>query len=325
MSRHPIPYLNLATLLMVTLFAVRAEAAYPDKPVRLVVPFAPASATDLVARRIMPKMAEVLGQPIIIDNKPGASAVIGAKEVATAKPDGYTLLLGGIQTHGINSSLIKNLSYDAIGDFTPVARLNAQPLLLLVSSKLGIKTVPELIAYAKANTGKANYASTGSGTSTHLANELFNLQAGVKFTHVPYKNVPQGLVDLENGDLTMFFYTYGPAVPFLQRGAVTVLGTTNRTRMAVLPNVPTMAELGFPQASVSAWQALYAPAGTPRDIVNTLYRAAEKALADPGLRKSLQDTGTEIWLANPEETAEFTRSEIERMREAVRVSGATPE
>lgn len=307
------------------LVSTAAMAAYPDKPIRLVVPYAVASATDLVARKIMPKLAEALGQPIVIDNKPGASAVIGAKEVAQAKPDGYTLLLGGIQTHGINTSLIKNLSYDAIADFVPVARLNGQPLLLVVGSKLGIKTLPELIAYAKANPGKANFASTGSGTSTHLANELFNSQAGVKFLHVPYKNVPQSLVDLENGDVTMFFYTYGPVLPFLQRGTLTVLATTNQTRMAVIPQVPTMAESGYPNTSILAWQAIYAPAGTPREVVNVLYRAAERALADPALRKSLQEAGTEIWFANPEETAEFTRSEIDRMREAVRLSGASPD
>lgn len=311
-----------ATLLGIAGLSSGAFAAYPDKPIRLVVPFAPASATDLVARKIMPKMAEALGQPIIIDNKPGASAVIGAEDVAKAKPDGYTLLLGGIQTHGINSSLIKNLPYDAVNDFTPVARLNAQPLLLVVSSKLGIKSVPELIAYAKANPGKANFASTGTGTSTHLANEIFNLQAGAQFTHVPYKNVPQGLVDVVNGDVTMFFYTYAPVLPFLERGALTVLATTNRSRMSVLPQVPTLTELGYPDASISAWQALYAPAGTPREVVNVLYKAAEKAMADAELRKSLQETGTEIWLGTPAETAEFTRSEIQRMRSAVSLSGA---
>lgn len=300
-----------------------AMAAWPEKPIRLVVPYAPASATDTIARQIMPKLAAELGVSIVIDNKGGASGIIGAQDVAKAPADGYTLLFGGIQTHAINASLYDKLPYDPIRDFAPVARLDTQPLLLAVSSKLGVKTVAELIAYAKANPGKKlSYASTGAGTSAHLANESLNRAAGVKFLHVPYRSVPQALVDLSNNDITMFFYTYSPLVPFMQKGTVNVLATTNRVRMAVLPNVPTMAEVGYPTASISAWQALYAPAGTPRDILEKISRAAFKAMNDPQLTKLLNDTGSEVWLGTIEETIEFTRAETERMGEVVRMSGA---
>lgn len=322
---HARNVMYLAAVCWALLVSPASHAAYPDKPIRLVVPYASASATDLVARQTMPRMAEILGQPIVIDNKGGANAIIGAKEVAAARPDGYTILFGGIQTHGTNPSLQKNLPYDPIADFTPIARMQAQPLLLVLSAKLGIRTLAELVAYAKANPGKLNYASTGSGTSAHLATEMFNIHAGVRFAHVPYKNVPQALVDVANGAVTMYFYTYLPLWPFVQRGSFNVLATTNMTRMAVMPEVPTMSELGYPQATISAWQALYAPAGTPREIVNVLYNAAQKTLSDPAVRKALQTTGTEVWLGTPEETADFTRSEIERLRDMVRLSGATAE
>lgn len=309
--------------LAAALLAPNSFAAYPDRPIRMVVPYAAGSATDLIARQIMPNMAKILGQPIVIDNKGGANAMIGATEVARARPDGYTILFGGIQTHGTNPSLQKNLPYDPIADFTPVARLQAQPLLLVVSSKLGIKTVAELLAYAKSNPEKLNYASTGSGTSAHLATEGFNRHAGVTFLHVPYKSAPQALVDVSNGDVTMYFYTYLPTLPFVQSGALNILATTNRTRLAVLPQVPTMAELGYPQSTISAWQALYAPAGTPREVVNVLYYAVRKTMESSEVRHALESTGTEVWLGTPEETAEFTRSEIERLREMVRSSGVT--
>lgn len=300
-----------------------AVAAFPDKPIRLVVPYGPASATDTVARQIMPRLAAELGASIVIDNKGGASGIIGAQEVAKAPADGYTLLFGGIQTNAINASLYDKLPYDPLRDFAPIARLDTQPLLLAVSSKLGVKTVAELIAYAKANPGnKLSYASTGAGTSAHLANESLNRAAGVKFLHVPYRSVPQALVDLSNNDLTMFFYTYSPLLPFIQKGTVNVLATTNQTRMAVLPNVPTMAEVGYPTASISAWQALYAPAGTPRDVLEKISRAAIKVMNDPDLKKQLNGSGTEVWIATIEETIAFTRAEIERMGEVVRMSGA---
>ena len=302
--------------------AVVFGQAYPDKPVRLIVPQAAGSATDIFVRDFTPKWSVLLGQSIIVDNRPGAGAIIGTEAAAKAAPDGYTLLLGGSQTHAINKSLYAKLSYDPIADFTPVARLGALPMLLVVNAAVPAKTIPELVAYAKANNRNINYASSGNGSTAHLAGALFNSEAGINAQHVPYKAVAQGLTDLLSGQITMMFYPFNAVQQHIQAGKLNVLGVATETRPSYLPQVPTFAESGYPSMVLSPWLAIYAPAGTPRRIVDILYSTLERTMKDPDVTRRFLATGTDLYLAGPDEFARFTASEIGRYRKIVELSGA---
>jgi tripartite-type tricarboxylate transporter receptor subunit TctC len=298
---------------------------YPDRPIRLIVPQAAGSATDVMIRLVTPRWSELLGQQIVIDDRPGAGAVIGTDAVAKAAPDGYTLLLGGSQTHAINRSLYSRLSYDPIADFTPIGRMATQAMLLVTTSSMPVKTVADLLAYAKSGNRRATYASSGNGSSAHLSGSLFSSEAKLNAQHVPYKAIGQGFTELLNGDVTMMFYPYAPLRGFIQAGKLTVLAAASEKRVSYLPNVPTMGEAGFPSVTLSPWFAVYAPAGTPRRIVDTLYASMEKALTDPAVVSRLAAIGTDVWLAGPDETAKFNQSEIVRYRKVVEDSGAKAE
>ena len=295
---------------------------YPDRPIRLVVPQGAATATDIFARQITPRLGELLGQPVVVDNRPGGGGIIGTEIVAKAPPDGYTLTMGGGQTHAINKSLYSKLPYDPITHFTPVARLGAQAMILVTNSSLPVKSLAELIAYANARKGKLNFASTGSGTSAHLSGELLNTETGLRIAHVPYKSAAQALTDLVSGEVRMMFYPYIALQSQIQAAKLTVLATAGPQRSAYLPQTPTMVESGFPGFVISAWFAVYAPAGTPRPIVDTLYSAFERTLTDPEIVRKLAAAGTDAYLAGPDELGRFTRSEIERFRKLVEISGA---
>ena len=308
-------------ILFVAAAAVPAQT-YPDRPIRLVVPQGAATATDIFARQITPKLSELLGQSVVVDNRPGGGGIIGTEMVAKAPPDGYTLTLGGGQTHAINKSLYSKLPYDPIVHFTPVARLGAQAMILVTNTKVPVKTVAEFLAYGNARKGKLNFASTGSGTSAHLTGELLNAETGLQIAHVPYKSGAQALADLVSGEVTMMFYPYIALQSQIQAGRLTVLATAGPQRSAYLPQTPTMIESGFPQFAISAWFAVYAPAGTPKPVVDTLYAAFERTLSDPDIVRRLSASGTDVYLATPEELGRFTRSEIERFRKLVEMSGA---
>ena len=312
----------LIGLTVVSQAAPTRAQTFPDRPIRLIVPQGAATATDIFARQITPRVAELLGQPVVVDNRPGGGGIIGTELVAKAAPDGYTLTLGGGQTHAINKSLYSKLPYDPITHFTPVARLGAQAMILVTSSSLPVKSLAELIAYANARKGKLNFASTGSGTSAHLTGELLNAETGLRIAHVPYKSAAQALTDLISGEITLMFYPYIALQSQIQAGKLNVLATAGPQRSAYLPQTPTMVESGFPGFVVSAWFAVYAPAGTPRPIVDTLYSAFERALTDPDIVRKLAATGTDVYLAAPDELGRFTRSEIERFRKLVELSGA---
>jgi tripartite-type tricarboxylate transporter receptor subunit TctC len=296
--------------------------AYPDKPIRLIVPQAAASATDIFARHFTPRMSEILGQPLVVDNRPGAGAIIGTEAVAKAPPDGYTLLLGGSQTHAINKSLYRRLSYDPIADFVPVGRIGQQAMILATNASIPAKSVAELLAYGKANPGKMNFASSGNGSSAHLCGALFSAESGLKAEHVPYKAVSQALADLLSGQVTMMFYPYIALQPHIQSGRILPLGTASEKRPSYLPQVPTMSESGFPSMVLSPWFAFYAPAGTPRRVVDTLYSALERTMNDADVRARLAQTGTEVYLAGPDELRKFNLEEIARYQKIVELSGA---
>ena len=296
-------------------------STYPDRPIRLIVPFGAGSATDVIARQVTPKISELLGRQVVVDNRAGASGTIGATAVAKAPADGYTLLLGTVPTNAIAPSLDKNLPYDAVKDFAAVARIATSPYVLAVSATVPVHSVTELIAYAKARPGDLNYASTGNGTGTQLAAAFFNSRAGLNIKHIPYNGIGPLSTDLSSGTVHMIFYPYQGLLPLIQSGKVRVLATTGAKRSPSTPDLPTMVEQGMSDFTVGAWQGIYAPAGTPADRIQLLYNAIRKAMADPQVAASVTKAGNDIELADPVEFTAFTQREIERYRQIIQMSG----
>ncbi len=294
------------------------------KPITYVVPFTAGGSTDVVGRAIAEKLQGALKQSVVVDNKPGQGGGIGASYVAKAPPDGYTLFGGTISTHAINASLYKNLSYDPVKDFEPVALVAYLPNVLLVDPNLGVNSVAELIALLKKDEKRRLFASSGAGTSTHLAGEMFADLIGVKLTHVPYKGTPPAMVDVSAGSVTFMFDQMTAALPLLQAGKLKLLAVTTAKRIALSPNTPTMIEAGVPGFEMSSWQAVYAPKGTPRPIVQRLHAEIAKALKMPDVQAKLGgQLGMEIVGGSPEELAALMAREIPRWEALVKKSGAT--
>jgi tripartite-type tricarboxylate transporter receptor subunit TctC len=297
-------------------------ADYPTRAVRMVVPFAAGSNIDGTARQIAPTFAEFLGQQVVVDNRGGAGGTIGAGIVAKAQGDGYTILMGNAPTHGMAPHLYRNLAYDPVRDFTPIGRIDTASFVLAVSAVLPIHSVAELVAYARTRPGQLNYASSGNGTTAHLSGTLFNNKAGVDLRHVPYNNMAQAYVDIASGSVAIMFYPYQPLMPLLQTGRARVLATTGARRASYLPDVPTVIEAGLPDFVAQAWHGFYAPAGTPTPVVDVIYAALARTMAEPRVTASLAATGIDIDLAPAREFAAFTRSEVERYRHLIAISGA---
>ena len=295
---------------------------YPDKPVRLVVPFPPGGPTDLIARVVAVGMAADLGQQIIIDNKGGAGGNVGTDLVAKAKPDGYTLLFGTAATHGINISLYKNLPYDPVKDFEAVALVGLAPMALIVPPGMP-RTLKDLIARLKAEPGKWSYPSSGNGTTNHLASELFKTRTGVDVLHVPYRGTGPALQDLLAGRHAFMFGTLGPVMEHIRAGQLVPLGLMADKRSTVMPDIPTMAEAGLPDFVGGTWNVVAAPAGTPKEIVDRLNAAVNRALADPTLGERLKALNMEASDAStPATTKAFIEAEIAKWRELVALAGA---
>lgn len=312
----------LATGLALMLSCASAMAQYPDKPVRLVVPFPPGGPTDLIARVVAVGMAADLGQQVIIENKGGAGGNVGTEFVAKSKPDGYTLLFGTAATHGINISLYKSLPYHPVSDFEAVALVGLAPMALLVPPGQA-RTLKELIAKLKAEPGKANYASSGNGTTNHLAGELFKTRAGADVLHVPYRGTGPALQDLLAGRHAFMFATLGPVMENIRAGQLVPLGLMAERRSTVLPDIPTMAEAGLPDFVGGTWNIVAAPAGTPREIVERLNVAVYKALADATLAERLKALNMEASEAQtPAATKAFVEAEIVKWRAVVAIAGA---
>jgi tripartite-type tricarboxylate transporter receptor subunit TctC len=314
-----------ATLLATGLLALSnlAHAAYPDKPIRLVVGFPPGQATDLVARAAAKKLQEVLGQPVIVDNKPGAAGIIGSESVMKAPPDGYTLLVGSSGTMAINPSLYSKLPYHPIKDFAPVSLLAIVPLFLAVNPAFPAQTALELVREARANPGKINYGSAGSGVTSHLTMELFKNAQGINMVHVPYKGSPAAVTDLIGGQINAMVDT-GPALlPHMRSGKVRVLAVASRHRNAAAPNVPTMAEAGLGAFEAPAWVGLAAPKGTPKEVVDALYKALASGWRDAAeVRDQLNGVGAEPVVMAPEEFSRYIQAEMDKWALAVKLSGA---
>ena len=312
----------LLTLLCPTA-AVFAQDAWPTRPITVIVPFPAGGTTDIVARLAGVELSRELGQPVIIDNRPGAGGNIGSQAVARAAPDGYTLVMGTVGTHAINPSLYKKMPYDHIKDFAPISRVANVPNLLVANPSQPFKTVPELIAYAKANPDTLTFASSGNGTSIHLAGELFKVLTGVKMQHVPYKGSAPALADLMAGQTSMMFDNLPSSIAFVRAGKLRPIAITTLNRSPELPNVPTIAESGVPGFDASSWFGLLAPAATPPAIIKRIDDALIKVMATTDLKKKIIDQGGEPVGEKPEQFAAFIKSETTKWARVVKESGAS--
>ena len=317
----------IARLLMFLLClcgAFSAQAAYPEKPIKIVVGFAAGGGSDILTRTIAPALAEALGQPVIVDNLPGAGGNRAMAEVARARPDGYTLLMGtpGLAT---NSSLYANLGFDPAKDFAPVAMVASVQNVLLVRPSLSVQKVSELIDLARQSPGKLNYASPGSGTSLHLAGELFNESAGVKTVHVPYKGGGQALSDLMSGQVDFMFNVLPSALPQIKAGTVRAIAVTGSQRSDALPDIPTMIESGVAGYTAVTWNGILAPAGTPPEIIEKLNKTIGQVLASPEMLQRYASIGTTVLTGSPEDFAKLIRDETVKWQRAIQASGLKAE
>jgi len=302
--------------------SAQAAASYPNKPIKIIVPFPPGGATDILARATGFELQKAWGQPVIIENRPGAGGNSGADVVAKAAPDGYTLVMGTVGTHAINMSLYARMPYDAVKDFDPVVLVAGVPNLLVVHPSVPAKTVAELTALAKSQPGKLNVASSGNGTSIHLAAELYKQMAGVDITHVPYKGSSPAVADLLGGQVQLMFDNMPSSLPHAKAGKLRALAVTSLKRSPALPDVPTMDESGLKGFDATSWFGLLAPAGTPKDIIAKLNAASVKALATPEMRERLAAQGADPIGNSPEQFSVFIKAEIDKWAKIVRASGA---
>lgn len=309
---------HLAATIAAFIAAPAFAQVYPAKPIRLIVPFAAGGGNDNVARLVGKRLADSLGQPVVVDNRPGAGGAVGAELAAKAPPDGYTLFLGGVGSHAINPNLHPKLAYDPIRDFAPVELLAKAPLILVVHPSVPVHNIAEFIAYARANPGRLNYASNGNGSSSQLAAVMFDSMAGIDMVHVPYKGLAPALADLLSGQVQLMFSSVVAILPHIKAGKLRGLAVTGAKRLASLPELPTIAEAGLPGYEASSWYGILAPAGTPRDIVAKLNAELAKALDQPEVRASLIAEGAEPAGGSPEQFAAHIRTEKERLGKIIR-------
>jgi tripartite-type tricarboxylate transporter receptor subunit TctC len=312
----------LAGVLLLNAVPTARAADYPTRPVTLVVAFTPGGASDVLARILARKLEQILGQPFVIENRPGAGGNVAAEAVAHAAPDGYTLFNGNNATLATNAALYKNINFDAEKDFVPIGLIGAQANILVVNPELPVRSMDELIALAKAKPGQLNFASSGHGLAAHLAGELFKTEAKIDLVHVPYKGAAPALQDVIAGHVQMMFATASSVVPHIRDGRLRPLAVTTLKRSMVLPDIPTIDELGLKGFDATTWHGLVAPARTPREIVTTLNRALVATLDDPVVKKSLADLGVDIIGGTPEEFAAYIKSEIPKWTAIVKASGA---
>jgi len=306
------------------LLAVAVRAAdYPSRPVTLVVAFTPGGASDVLARILGRKLEQVLGQPFVIDNRPGAGGNVAAEAVAHGAADGYTLLVGNNAIIATNAALYKKINFDPERDFAPVGLIGSQANILVVNPAVPANSLAELIALAKANPGKLNFASSGHGLAAHLAGELFKAEAKIDIVHVPYKGAAPALQDVIAGHVQMMFATASSVVPQIRDGKVRPLAVATLKRTAVLPEIATMDELGLKDFDATTWHGLVAPARTPPEVIATLNRALAATLSDAAVKKSLGDLGVDIIGGSPQAFAAYIRSEIPKWTAIIKASGAT--
>ena len=304
---------------------VASAQVYPTKPIRFIVPFAPGGSTDTLARVLALKLSDALGQHVVVDNRSGANGNIGMEIVAKAPADGHTILLGYIANVAIAPSLYEKLPFDPVKDYEPVTLIATSPNVLVAHPSVAAKNLKELIALAKAQPGKLNYASASIASVGHLTGELLNELAGIKMTHVAYKGSGQAVTDLLGGHIQLMFSGFSSTLPHIKSGKLRALAQTGEKRSAALPDVPTIAESGFPNFEATAWYGVHAPAKTPKAIVNRLNAEIVKALKLPDVKERLSGLGFEIAASTPEAYGKYIRSEITKWAKVVKASGAKPE
>ena len=312
----------LAGALALSLGASASAQTYPNKPIRLVVTFPSGGAPDILARLFSEKAQ--LGQPVVVDNKPGAGGNIGADFVAKSAGDGYTLVLGTVGTHSINGSLYDKMPYDMVKNFSPVSLIASAPNLLVVNNNVPVKTVPEFVAYLKANPDKLSFGSPGVGTSVHVSGELFKSMTGTKMTHVPYKGRQYAIPDLVGGSIQLMFDNMPSALPMAREGKIRAIAVTTAKRSSAAPEIPTIAE-SIPGFEATTWFAMFAPAGTPKPVVDKLSAEVQRVFRLPEVAERLKTLGLEAVLSSPEELAAYQASEISKWTKVVKESGAKAE
>lgn len=297
--------------------------AYPTKPVTIIVPFAAGGTTDILARIIGQALTAELGQSVVVDNRAGAGGNIGGQAAAKATPDGHTLFMGTVGTHAINASLYKKMPFDPVKDFAPLTRVANVPNLLVANPAQPYKSVKDLIAYAKANPGKVNFGSSGNGSSIHLSGELFKSLAKVDMQHVPYKGSAPAVTDLMGNQIGIMFDNMPSAIQHVRSGKLVPLAVTTAKRSPELPNVPTIAEAGVPGYEATSWFGMFAPAGTPAPVLAKLNAAIVKVLAQPDVKKKINEQGAEVYSETPEQFAAFIQAESVKWGKVVKESGAS--
>jgi tripartite-type tricarboxylate transporter receptor subunit TctC len=313
----------IAIALAASSLQVQAQS-YPNQPIRLIVPFAAGGPSDVLARAFSKKLGEDLGQPVIIDNKPGAGTNLAAEFVARSKPDGYTIFLMMVGTQAINETLYKKLSYNTVKDFAPITLVASSSLMLVANPSVPVKNASELIAYAKANPGKVNFGSSGTGTPLHLGGELFNVQAGTDITHVPYKGAAPALTDVLGGQIQTAMIGTPAALPYVKSGKLTPIGVTSLKRSPNAPEVPAIAET-LPNFEVELVYALVAPAGTPNAIIKRLNTQMGTILNNPETKTQLASRGFDVQTSTPEQLGAYIKAEVTKWAPIVKKSGATAE
>jgi tripartite-type tricarboxylate transporter receptor subunit TctC len=314
-----------AALLALSATAAHAQSDYPNKPVRLIVPFAAGGGGDNLARSVSQAASDALGQQIIIENRAGAGGNIGSAAAAKTAPDGYTLLYGTNGTFAINHALYANAGFDPVKDFTPVARLTRIGMVVVVNNEVPAKSVAELLAHLKKNPGKINFGSAGNGTSSHIAGEMFKMMTGTDILHVPFRGNGPAMIDLVGGRIEMMIDVMPAAYPHAEAGKIRALAVTTKTPVAAAPHLPTLDSSGVPGFELSAWDGIWAPAGTPRPIVDKLNAAFNKALADSAVKERLFKIGADPVPGTPDDLGKFVTAELPKWAEVVKRSGAKVE
>jgi tripartite-type tricarboxylate transporter receptor subunit TctC len=313
-------------LLLAALIPAFAWAQYPNKPVRMIVPFAPGGASDFVARILQPRMSELLGQQVVVENRAGASGNIGMEAAAKSAPDGYTIYLGNIGTVALNPAVFPKLQVQPTRDFVAITQVVDVPGVLVVHPDLQAKTVKDIVAIAKAYPGKLNYGSPGAGSQNRLETEVFRKIEGLDMVHVPYKGgAGPAIAGLVGGETHMMFVTASSAMNHVKSGRLRLIAVTSAKRLAAFPDTPTMAESGYPQLTSGSWQGIFVPAGTPKDVVEKLYAVTTETMKSPEVQQRLANGGVEVVTSAPGEFAKFVAKETERWGQAVKESGATAE
>jgi len=301
--------------------AAVSQDAYPSRPIRLVVPYAPGGVSDITGRIVAQKMSELLGQPMVVENRAGAGGMLGTGAVAKSPPDGYTIVLSSLSAYAIGPKLVKQPLYDPVADFTPVAAVALSPTILTINTALPFKSLRELIEFGKANPGKLSYGSSGIGSVAHISAEMLRASTGIELVHIPYKSAALAYPDMISGNVSMVFDALPSAIQHIKTGKARPLAMMSDRRTSLVPEVPTFAEAGYPEATLRLWVGLHGPAGLPAPIVQKLNDIAAKAVATPEVRERFTAVGADAYSVSPREFAEMVRADVERLGKMMASAG----